>query len=311
MAADAKANSKVRSMTGFAQVTSAAKEGEAEGVSGFALTLKSVNHRFLDLHLRLPSDSDGLELKVRRALKEKIARGHVECTLSLSPGAGQATLINRDVVGNYVQAFRQAADLFGVGGEVDLNTALRMPGAMTISGGPEGMSAALEDEVVAQLGAAVAKLNVMREQEGDAIATELRERIGHLSRAIEEVSAVREQVTRTTNERVRTRLNELLANTSFNEDRVLQEAALIAERSDVQEELARLNSHIEHFLSLLNAGGEVGKKLDFLLQEFNREANTLLSKTSGIAGAGIRITELGLVMKSEIEKLREQVQNLE
>lgn len=306
MSKDCDKRNKVRSMTGFAQLNVAANEG----LPGFALVLKSVNHRFLDLHLRLPSDSEGLEIKLRRALKEKIARGHVEFTLSLSSSVEQAILINRELVGNYVRAFHQAADLFGVGGEVDLNTALRMPGAMTGSSA-SGINAALEDAVLSQLDEAVAKLNVMREQEGGSIAAELRERIGHLTRAIDEVSTVREQVTRTTHDRVRTRLTELLASANFSEDRVLQEAAIIAERSDVQEELARLRAHIEHFLSLLDAGGEVGKKLDFLLQEFSREANTLLSKTSGTAGEGVRITEVGLVMKSEIEKLREQVQNLE
>ena len=295
----------VRSMTGFAQVTSPPTEGE----SGFTLTLKSVNHRFLDLHLRLPSDADGLEMKLRRALKEKLLRGHVELTLSLSSGGGQTTLINREIVGNYVQAFRQAAEVFGISGEVDINTALRMPGAM--SAATTGINERVESTVLNQLDTAVTKLNVMREQEGNAIASELRERIGHLSTAIEQISAVREQVTRSTHERVRSRLTELLSTANFNEDRLLQEAAMIAERSDVQEELARLRSHIEHFSSLVDKGGEVGKKLDFLLQEFNREANTLLSKTSGIAGAGINITEIGLVMKSEIEKLREQVQNLE
>jgi uncharacterized protein (TIGR00255 family) len=110
-------------------------------------------------------------------------------------------------------------------------------------------------------------------------------------------------------EKVRSRMQELIENAD--EDRVLQEAAILAERSDIQEELVRLNTHIDHFRKLLDHGGEVGKKLDFLLQELNREANTLLSKTSGVAGEGLRITELGLLMKSEIEKCREQVQNLE
>jgi len=112
-------------------------------------------------------------------------------------------------------------------------------------------------------------------------------------------------------EKVRARMKELLENVSADEDRILQEAALLAERSDIQEELVRLQTHIEHFRKLLDAGGEVGKKLDFLLQELNREANTLLSKTTGVTGEALRITELGLQMKSEIEKCREQVQNLE
>ena len=106
------------------------------------------------------------------------------------------------------------------------------------------------------------------------------------------------------------RMQELLGS-HFDQDRILQEAAILAERSDIQEELVRMKNHIQHFLSLLDGGGEVGKKLDFLLQEMNREANTLLSKTTGVAGEALRITELGLAMKSEIEKAREQVQNLE
>jgi uncharacterized protein (TIGR00255 family) len=124
------------------------------------------------------------------------------------------------------------------------------------------------------------------------------------------VSELRPEVERSYLERLNQRLSDLL-NGSFEKDRVLQEAALIAERSDVEEEIARLKTHIDHFRSLLDTGGEIGKKLDFLLQEMNREANTLLSKTTGVAGKGTQITELGLAMKSEIEKAREQVQNIE
>jgi uncharacterized protein (TIGR00255 family) len=132
-----------------------------------------------------------------------------------------------------------------------------------------------------------------------------------LEEAAGQVSKLRSAVTQAVMEKVRARMKELLENVTADEDRILQEAALMAERSDIQEELARLQSHIEHFRKLLDSGGEVGKKLDFLLQELNREANTLLSKTNGVTGEALRITELGLEMKSEIEKCREQVQNLE
>jgi uncharacterized protein (TIGR00255 family) len=137
----------------------------------------------------------------------------------------------------------------------------------------------------------------------------MRRRLLNLEQATEEVSRLRSAVTRAVMEKVQTKMQELLEN--FDQDRIVQEAAILAERSDIQEELVRLQTHIEHFRKLLDQGGEVGKKLDFLLQELNREANTLLSKTSGITGEGLRITELGLQMKSEIEKCREQVQNLE
>ncbi|GAC1654438.1 MAG: YicC family protein [Acidobacteriaceae bacterium] len=297
----------VRSMTGFAQIN--VPPSDTGTTPGFSITLKSVNHRFFDLHLRLPGDSDGLEMKLRRAIKGKIARGHVELTVSYSGAQGSAALVNREIVGSYVQAFREAQQIFGVGGEVDLNNALRLPGAM--SAGGTNSDAGAEDAVVEQLATGIKKLNVMREQEGEALVVELTERTHRLRSALDEVSSHRDQVLQATHERIRNRLSELLSQSSISEDRVLQEAAILAERSDVQEEIARLRSHIEHFHSLLMAGGEVGKKLDFLLQEFSREANTLLSKTSGLSLEGMKITELGLTIKSEIEKLREQVQNLE
>ena len=139
----------------------------------------------------------------------------------------------------------------------------------------------------------------------------LHERMQHLSTCdCSEVDQLRGKVSRAYYDKVHGRMQELL-NTHVDTDRILQEAAMLAERSDIQEELVRMKNHIQHFLSVLEAGGEVGKKLDFLLQEMNREANTLMSKTSGVAGEALRITELGLAMKSDIEKAREQVQNLE
>ncbi|MBV8632502.1 MAG: DUF1732 domain-containing protein, partial [Silvibacterium sp.] len=134
--------------------------------------------------------------------------------------------------------------------------------------------------------------------------------LDRLQRLVDEAAGLRQDVLQAYFERISQRMAEMLG-ASFDRDRVLQEAALLAERSDVDEEIIRLRTHIDHFRSLIAAGGEIGKKLDFLLQEMNREANTLLSKTGGIAGNGPRITELGLGMKSEIEKAREQVQNLE
>jgi len=287
-------------MTGFAQVKSHAGDGS------FTLSLKSVNHRFLDPQLRLPSDADQLEMKIRRVLKEKLARGHVEVTLNVERSGGGAFELNRDLVAGYVNAFRKASAEFNTPGEPDLNTVFRIPGALTSSA---PMNGSCESAVLAALDEAIQKLNVMREDEGRSMESELRRRMGALEKATDEVSRLRAAVTRAYMEKVRSRLQELLG--GADQDRVLQEAAILAERSDVQEELVRLHTHIKHFLGLLDQGGEVGKKLDFLLQELNREANTLLSKTSGIAGEGLRITELGLHMKAEIEKCREQVQNLE
>jgi uncharacterized protein (TIGR00255 family) len=291
----------VRSMTGFAQVKSQTSDGAT-----FSLSLKSVNHRFLDPQLRLPPDMDELEMKIRRILKERLGRGHVEITLSPERRGDQGFEFNRQLVSGYVSAFRRAAAEFGTPGEPDLNVVFRMPGAL---GEATPLDGTFEAAVLAGLDQAIEKLNIMREQEGRGMESELRRRLKVLEEATEEVSRNRVAVSRACMEKVRARMQELLGN--VDQDRILQEAAILAERSDIQEELVRLHTHIDHFRKLLDQGGEIGKKLDFLLQELNREANTLLSKTSGVAGEGLRITELGLQMKSEIEKCREQVQNLE
>ena len=150
----------------------------------------------------------------------------------------------------------------------------------------------------------------MREEEGRGIDRELRQRMAHVQKAGESVEKHRQTVLQTYVERLKTRMQELIGS-QVEPERLLQEAALLVDRSDIQEELVRLDTHVKHFLGLLDQGGEVGKKLDFLLQEMNREANTLLSKTSGLAGEALKITEMGLAIKTEIEKAREQVQNLE
>ena len=293
----------LKSMTGFAQV-----KGQATDSLNFSLSLKSVNHRFLDLNLRMPAETDALEMKLRRTLKDKLARGHVDLTLGIERGVGGQFEVNKTLVGGYVAAFRAAAEEFGVTAEPDLNAILRLPGALTSA--VATMDGAFEHAVVAKLDECISLLNEMRTHEGAGIERELRERLGQLKSATSEIEKLRGAVSRAYLEKVEARMKELIGGHA-DKDRILQEAALLAERSDIQEEIVRMHNHIAHFLQMLDAGGEVGKKLDFLLQEMNRETNTLLSKTAGVSGEGLRITELGLKMKSEIEKVREQVQNVE
>ena len=294
----------IRSMTGYAQV----KEHVSDQLT-ISLSLKAVNHRFLDLHLRIPNELDAVETRVRRVLKERLHRGHIEVTLSLERTGGAAFSVNRELVGGYLGAFRQVAEEFGVSAEPDLNAVLKLPGALNAANSDDA-SNELEQGVAAALEKAIERLNHMREEEGRGAGAELRERMHHLSKATNEVELLRHKVLKAYHEKVQGRMQELIG-AHADPDRILQEAAMLAERSDIQEELVRMKNHIQHFLSHLDAGGEVGKKLDFLLQEMNREANTLLSKTTGVAGEALRITELGLAMKSEIEQAKEQVQNLE
>jgi uncharacterized protein (TIGR00255 family) len=301
-------NLPVYSMTGFARVG-----GRAADVLPWNLSLKSVNHRFLDLHMRMPSGTEQLEMRLRRMLKERVLRGHLEVTLTIERGLRPGAHFDRELLQGYIAAFRTAASESSLVQQPDLNAIFRLPGVLTGETlFSEQEMQALEEEVVGHIGPLVEALNRMRGQEGASLARELGATMERLDLAVSHVAHMRQEVQKAYFERISQRISALLnGNAGVDRDRGLQEAALLAERSDVEEEVTRLRTHIQHFHSLLQAGGEVGKKLDFLLQEMNREANTLLSKTGGVSGNGQRITDLGLGMKSEIEKAREQVQNLE
>src|SRR5271155_1524615 len=168
----------IRSMTGFAQV-----KGQLNGQMGFTLSLKSVNHRFLDIHFRMPSDSDDLEMQLRRRLKERMARGHVELTLNVERSVSEGFSVNRPLVGGYVQAFRAAAAEFGLAAEPDLNAILRIPGALESEVLPANDG--LEAAVLSKMEEALSHLNQMREEEGRGTERELRERMRHVQRSEE------------------------------------------------------------------------------------------------------------------------------
>jgi len=297
----------IYSMTGFART-----QVRVNDQLVYTLSLKSVNHRFLDIQLRIPSGLDALEMELRRALKEGLVRGHVELTLSIDRSGQQKAGYNRELVAAYVDAFRTARDEFTLSGEPDLNAILRMPSALQNDnrGNGEGDPAALAESVLQQIGPLLGELKAMRAREGEALNAILQASLDRLAEATEGVAALRTEVEQRYQERLTQRLVAATGN-EFNRQRLLEEVAVLVDRSDIAEELARMTTHIAHFRELLTAGGEAGKKLDFLLQEMNREANTLLSKTGGVGGKGTRITELGLAMKAEIEKAREQIQNVE
>jgi len=264
------------------------------------------------VQLRLPSGLDALEMELRKAIKDNLIRGHVDLTLSIDRSTQQTSGYNRELVNGYLAAFAAAREEHGLGGQPDLNAILRLPGALqsdSRSNG-DGDQSALTESVQREIGLLLEQLKIMRAREGEALESILHGTLDRLAEATEGVAALRTEI----EERYQARLSERLqtaVGADFNRQRVLEEVAVLVERSDISEELARMTTHIGHFRELLQGGGEMGKKLDFLLQEMNREANTLLSKTGGVGGKGTRITELGLAMKSEIEKAREQIQNVE
>jgi uncharacterized protein (TIGR00255 family) len=297
----------IYSMTGFARA-----QVRVHDQLSYTLSVKSVNHRFLDVQLRLPSGLDALEMELRKALKDNLVRGHVELTLSVDRSTQQTAGYNRELVAGFLSAFAAASREHGLGGQPDLNVILRLPGALQSDNRTSGdedsdaLAASVQQEIVPLL----EQLKIMRAREGESLEAILHSTLDRLAEATAGVTELSPEVEQRHQERLAQRL-EAAVGPDFNRQRLLEEVAVLVERSDIAEELARMTTHIGHFRELLTAGGEVGKKLDFLLQEMNREANTLLSKTGGVGGKGTRITELGLAMKAEIEKAREQIQNVE
>jgi uncharacterized protein (TIGR00255 family) len=297
----------IRSMTGFARARRPLGDGE------LVVSVKTLNHRSLDVHVHAPSVADPFENAVRTLVKSRLARGHVEVRIVLPPGAvnGSAAALNRPLLEGYLNAFRQAAAEHELNVQPDLNAALRIPGMFGEASESSELPAGTESEILDALGAALDELNQFRSREGAEIG---REMSGHNTRLIalaEEMEKIRANAQDVFQNRLAERLKDLLKGVQLDPQRLAQEAAVLADRSDIGEELARLKIHAGQLAMLLEAGGESGKKLDFLLQEMNRETNTVLSKTSGAGEIGLKITELALAAKAAIEKIREQSLNLE
>jgi uncharacterized protein (TIGR00255 family) len=299
----------LKSMTGFAEAR-VEREGWALRAS-----LRSVNHKFLDVHLRLPEGLESLETEIRKVLREHLRRGHVDLNLYVVPIGETAVQINTDLAQAYVRAANDLRKKFKLKDEPDLVALMRLPGVVGATGMPvgglseEGL-ARLSMQVVECVGQCVAKLEEMQFVEGRTLTEILRVHLAHVAKNTQAIADLTARARPMFAQRLESKLRDLLAE-SIEPARLAQEAAILVERSDVSEELARLKSHVEQFGKLLDGSGELGKKLDFLLQEMQREANTLLSKTPGVEAEGLQITTLGLEIKSEIEKLREQSLNIE
>lgn len=296
----------LKSMTGYAQAHA------VENGWSLRVSVRSVNHRFLDLHLRVPEGFEPLEPRMRQMVRERLRRGHLDVTLRYELAGPAAVGINQEVAAAYLQAAEALRQKFGIHTEPDLASILRLPGVIgPPSAALDAELARLEDTVARCLGEALEKLDRMRAQEGEALRQEMAGGLASIAGLAAKVAPLAERARPAFARRLELRLKELLGENAIEPTRLAQEAALAAERGDVSEELTRLASHVRQFESLLAGAADVGKKLDFLLQEMQREANTLLSKTPGTETEGLAITELALEIKSEIEKLREQVQNLE
>jgi uncharacterized protein (TIGR00255 family) len=295
----------IRSMTGFARVQKTTEHADV------TVSLKSVNHRGLDLHFHLDGELDALENAMRAALKRWVVRGHIDVRCSVLRSAnGAPGGLNLPLFRSYLAAFRKAASEEGLDAQPDLNRILLLPGML---GGSEQTEpdTATKGAILATLEEAAGMLNQFRAREGAELAAFIREQNAAIRTGAEEMQRLRAGAIPAFQKRLLEKLQELLGNSLIDPQRLAQEAALLADRGDIGEEISRLQIHSRHLDEILDAGGEVGKRLDFLLQELNRETNTILSKTSGIGDLGLRITELALASKAAIEKIREQALNLE
>ena len=294
-------------MTGFSRV-----ELEDGGFS-LALGIRSTNHRYLDVQVRLPSALDSLESMVRAQLKERVTRGHVEISVSLGGSGARGMQVDRKLAAAYAAAYQALQKEFGDAAKPDLMHLLRVPGLVVAGASdltPEDF-ARLRQILEKVLADGLDKWNEMRAREGKALERDVRTRLSRLETLEADVSKLVENVPQHYRQRLETRIRELTAGVELDGARLAQEVAYLASRSDVSEELTRFRSHLDQVGALLADSVEVGKKLDFLLQEMNREANTLLSKTTDVPDVGPEVTRQAIEMKTEIEKLREQALNIE
>ena len=289
-------------MTGFGRGTSSG--------DNFAVTveLKTVNNRFLDVSLKLGGEMQALETRIKRSITDRLSRGRVDVSLQYDRTAEVTYELNRPMITGFLAAMKQMQDDFGLAGEPDLNVVARLPNVMVPK--KEEIDDKFTAGVDTALAAALNDLEQMREKEGAMLKDELASRLNEIEKRLPTITSESATVGEEYQQRLTKRITEMLAKSDtqieLDQARLAQEIAFISDRADISEEIARLTTHIEHFRQIMNEEKEVGKRLDFLTQELNREANTITSKTNNMI-----VKENALQIKSEIEKIREQVQNVE
>ena len=289
----------IKSMTGFGQ-------GSAQGDDfRVRVDIRSVNNRSIDVHTRLPQELASLEVSLKKQVQAVVRRGRVDVAVMVEQLKPAAFEINRPLVSGYLSALSELKREFQLEGEPSLELIAKLPGALQASQD----SGALDEKLVAGLTAAVsqalASLTEMRTVEGQELAAELKSRLDNIERQMPAIENEAARLPAVYRERLTKRLQEVVGG-QLDEARLAQEAVMLADRSDISEEIARLKSHIGQLRDLLHSSDETGKRLDFILQEMNREANTILSKSSDLA-----ISDAAIIIKTEVEKLREQSQNVE
>ena len=292
----------MRSMTGFGR---AEVSGENFSVSA---ELKTVNNRFLDVNLRLSNELQPLEAEIKALISKRLSRGRVDVNLQYEKTSEVSYELNRPLIAGYISALKELQSEFSLKGEPDLNFVARLPNAFQTR--KDDISEGFGAGVLEAISGALDSLEKMREVEGESLKKDLQMILDSIESKLPTIEKEAEGVTNEYFARLQKKIEKLLSKSDsqieLDQARLAQEVAYLADKSDIAEEISRLKSHIEQFTSILGEDGVVGKRLDFLTQEFNREANTIASKTQNLT-----IKEASLTIKADIEKIREQVQNVE
>ncbi len=290
-----------RSMTGFGKAV-CNEDGES-----FSVELSAVNHRYLDCSVRLPPPWSALETSVKACVKERFGRGKIQVYVSRKNSAAGSQPMRLDVerARQYVEDARHLTRLVGTFEGLSVNTLVTMDGVF-VPAEPDDDLEAVEERLLASLNEAMDQLETMRQNEGQALAEDLRKRVALIREILEAVEERLPTLNQQYEQRLRERIQELAADISLTEERIAIEVAMMADKGDVTEEVVRLKTHLDHIVELLDSVEPCGRRLDFLAQEIQREANTL-----GVKTRDTEVTKEMLRIKSEIEKIREQVQNIE
>ena len=291
----------VKSMTGYGRAV--------ETVNGreYTVEVRSVNNRYLDCTVKLPRNLSFGEDAVKQAVKTSISRGKVDVFVSVRSEGAQETAVslNKPMAEGYLAVLRQMRQEYGLAGEITVSMLAGLPDVFLLDKPPVDEEQLLAD-FLSVVQKALANFDAMRSAEGTALAADLRGRGETILSLVEQVEAGSPQTVADYRARLEAKLKEVLANTAIDESRILTEAAIFADKVAVDEETVRLRSHLNQMNTMLDAGGPIGRKLDFLLQEMNREANTIGSKCSDV-----RLARVVVEIKAELEKIREQTQNIE
>ena len=290
----------IKSMTGYG------KSNMSKNLREYQVEIKSVNHRYLDVSIKMPRSLSYLEEEIKKAVSAKLTRGKVDVFITFNNNSleGRDIKINTEIARMYIKELRDLAESEGIVADIPVTEISKLPDVLTIQNNQDDET--IKNEILEVTNKAIENLVEMRKVEGEKIAQDLLERIQDIEGKVRKISSLSTGLIEDYVVKLNTRIKELLQDQEIDEARLAQEVVIYADKCSIEEEVTRLNSHIYQFRDLLNSNEAVGKKLDFMIQEMNRETNTIGSKANNL-----EITNEVINMKTQLENIREQVQNIE